>query len=429
MNMASGFKDGADIRSESDGALQSRTDGIREGTAAPPTLGVGKRLLFSLIIAVLVFSTLEVSASVFLRFTRGYAGGSLLHYEYDAYKILHPARGYIDNRGLSHNLQGFRHPVEVDRTKPDGVYRIFLMGGSTAYGSGTQWSFLQSRYRVIRDDETITHYLRQSLGTALPEVEIELINAAIPTVWTHHHTIYLNQTILGFDPDMILFLDGNNDHFHYEDQHDQFAGYLYSNKARLIMGEPTFRSLASGIGWWLYRKSAFFHIAMEETRSLVGLVRNVVQRSPSPEAIDEEAALAGLRLNLDANVLRVIERNGRMVRAEGVRPVFLLQPLLIMEGRRQSIMSDVESRMFDFMVASSLPGWEGWARRAVPLVADRVSGVADQVGGTFLDLTGIYEGQSDQMFTDYCHLTPAGNRILADNISNHIVPLILADLH
>jgi hypothetical protein len=65
----------------------------------------------------------------------------------------------------------------------------------------------------------------------------------------------------------------------------------------------------------------------------------------------------------------------------------------------------------------------------VPLVADRVSGVADQVGGTFLDLTGIYEGQSDQMFTDYCHLTPAGNRILADNISNHIVPLILADLH
>ena len=302
------------------------------------------------------------------------------------------------------------------------------MGGSTAYGSGTQWAFIQRDYEVIRDDQTISHYLDGLLRIALPEARIEVINAAIPTVWTHHHLIYLNQTILGYDPDMVIFLDGNNDYSYYAEGHDQFEGYVYTNKARLIMGEPTLRALFSANGWWLYRRSAFFHLALESLRSSGWFLASLVRPEEEPEPVDEERALEQLRTTFESNALPMIERNGRLVRDEGVRPVFMLQPLLILEGDRRPIMTDVEQEMFDFMVTSSLPGWESWVRRAAPLVAGMVAEVAEEVGGTFLDLTGVYEGRPEQMYTDYCHLTPDGNRILAEAAAAHVVPLIREDL-
>ena len=71
-----------------------------------------------------------------------------------------------------------------------------------------------------------------------------MINAAITSTWTHHHLIYLNQRILRYDPDMILFMDGFNDFFKSEPDHDQFATYSYGMPSRVIMGEPTLYSLA-----------------------------------------------------------------------------------------------------------------------------------------------------------------------------------------
>jgi hypothetical protein len=399
---------------------------------APPDsskqISTSKKLLFSLILGLVAFGVLEFASVVYLKYTRGYDGEHFLHYRYDSYKNLHPAPGYVDTRGVSHNDQGFRHPTEVVREKPEGVYRIFLMGGSTAYGSGTQWSFIQRDFEVIRDDETISYYLDGFLRSALPDARIELINAAIPTVWTHHHLIYLNQTILGFDPDMIIFLDGNNDHFHYAEGHDQFEGYLYTNKARVIMGDPTLRALFSANGWWLFRRSAFLHVTFEGARSFGWFVRSIVRPPPKPDPVDEERALVQLRATFEANALRMIERNGRLVRGEGVRPVFMLQPLLILEGERRLIMTPIEQEMFDFMVESSLPGWEAWVKRAAPLVSGMVAETAERVGGTFLDLTEIYAGRTEQMYTDYCHLTPMGNRVLAEAAAAHLVPLIREDL-
>ncbi len=50
--------------------------------------------------------------------------------------------------------------------------------------------------------------------------------------------------------------------------------------------------------------------------------------------------------------------------------------------------------------------------------------MASEVGGVFIDLTEIYEHADGQVFTDYAHLTPLGNRITARAIAERIVPLI-----
>ena len=82
------------------------------------------------------------------------------------------------------------------RSQP-GTYRIFLMGASTAYGLGGLWPHIEDRYPVLKNPETIDAYLEQEAAGAIrPDLQIEVINAAITSTWTHHNLIYLNQTIL-----------------------------------------------------------------------------------------------------------------------------------------------------------------------------------------------------------------------------------------
>jgi len=54
-----------------------------------------------------------------------------------------------------------------------------------------------------------------------------------------------------------------------------------------------------------------------------------------------------------------------------------------------------------------------------PLIAKQLTEDAPAEGYHFLDLTSVFDGLNVQTFTDYCHLTPAGNRVAADKIFEH----------
>ncbi len=51
---------------------------------------------------------------------------------------------------------------------------------------------------------------------------------------------------------------------------------------------------------------------------------------------------------------------------------------------------------------------------------------AAESGATVIDLTNIYGGVQEDVFTDYCHLTPLGNRILAEYVGKRILPTLEA---
>ena len=153
------------------------------------------------------------------------------------------------------------------------------MGASTAYGTGGLWTHLQRDFAVLDNDETIAAYLEVALAERLDR-RVEVINAAIPAVWTHHHLIYLYQTILNFDPDMVLFLDGFNDFYFASEGHDQFASFLYKEHSHVIMGPPTLRALFVANGWWLFRKSALIHAVGRAGQYLGRLLQPTPERHP-----------------------------------------------------------------------------------------------------------------------------------------------------
>jgi lysophospholipase L1-like esterase len=405
------------------------TEPLRPPPSAPQqprvVLSRRKRILFSAVLTVVVLVVLELIAGLYLRVSRGYDGTHLYEFEFDPYKNILPARNFVDTRGVRHNSAGFRRSGEVSKVKPANTYRIFLMGGSTAYGTGGLWPHLQRDFAVLKNTETIDAYLERILGQALPGKKIEVINAAITSTWTHHHLIYLNQTILGYDPDMVLFLDGYNDFFHTSPDHDQFGSYLYTTQASGILGEPTLGALARANAWWFYRRSALAFVTFRALRTLKLVVTApFAERDRQPMNVDR--ALANLEQVFPRSALAMHRRMALILRDEGVVPVFMLQPMLILE-RDHKPMTDIEQRLFAFNVESYLPNYEPFIHRPVTLVQERERAMAAELGAQFIDLTGIYGGVAEQIYTDYVHLTPRGNELLARHVAERLVPVIQRD--
>ncbi len=391
-------------------------------SAAEPngTLPRWKKVLFSVVLFVGVLALLEGVAHIYLRITRGYDGEHLYQYVFDPYKNFLPTPNFVDTRGIRHNAQGFRRSEDVPREKPPGTYRVFLMGGSTAYGLGGLWPHLQEDYAVLDNSETIDAYLESILQAALPDRRVEVINAAITSTWTHHSLIYINQAILGFDPDMILLLDGFNDSYHTDPRHDQFASYWYNLPSRVIMGEPSLYALAYANGWWLFRRSALVHVLGRGLR----VVKLALKGRPQQTPVDVEQELAGLSQVFPRNALAMHRRIGLILKDEGVVPVFMLQPLLALERDKQ--MPDVEGQLFEFNIESYRPNYEAFIHQARDTVSAYERAMAEEIGAEFIDLTRIFRQESGQIYTDYAHLTPDGNALLARHVAGRIVPIIRA---
>jgi len=147
---------------------------------------------------------------------------------------------------------------------------------------------------------------------------------------------------------------------------------------------------------------------------------------PEQPPVDVERALAGLRYVFPRSALKMWRRSGLILRDEGVAPVFMLQPMLVLERGRLARMSPEEQRLFRFNVESYRTNYEQFARDAVAYIQGEAAPMAADVGGTFLDLTGIYRDAEGQIFTDYAHLTPHGNEWLARYVAARILPVIRA---
>lgn len=398
------------------------------GPGTPPAPDAPTRLrrwhlvVLALVGVVLLLAIAEGASRLYLRVAEGYDGRHLYQFDFDPYKNILPAPNFVDTRGIRHNKVGFRRSSEVSRKKPEGTYRIFLMGGSTAYGLGGLWPHLDASWPVLPNDSTIDAFLERALTARFPGHRFEVVNAAITSTWTHHSLIYLNQTILGYDPDMVLFLDGYNDFYFFNRDHDQFASYGYNLQSQQILGEPTLKSLFYGIGWWFYRRSAFVHLLGQGGRNVVLLLKGKpVQR---PMVVD--SAVAGFLDVFPRSAMKMHERSGLILQHEGVVPVYLVQPMLILERAKPK--GPTEQKLFEFDVSSWRPGYEDYIHRVVPMAVDSERAVAARVGGIAVDLTGIYDGTPEQTFTDYAHLTPLGNRLLAESILEHIAPRISESL-
>ncbi len=118
----------------------------------------------------------------------------------------HPYSAYAIKPGYSRanieriNSLGFRGE-DISKTKPDGVYRVVAIGGSTTFGVYLPWN------------QSYPYYLQDNLRKRLNTDAVEVINAGMTGSTTAESLHRLFTQILPLEPDMVVIYHAYNDLF------------------------------------------------------------------------------------------------------------------------------------------------------------------------------------------------------------------------
>ncbi len=267
----------------------------------------------------------------------------------------------------------FRTKNEPLMPKPETVFRIFITGGSTAYGSGapsqdaTIGAYLESILR--RDDELI--------GGKEPQV-LTAANAAWAST---HERILIENRLSELDPDLVLSLSGNNDvHWGYRGKDILwFRTYQEEGYWKLL--------------YWLHRVCGLGHLV------------DVVKTESSPMAPKGVAERLHKNVSLSAHALSL----------QDTPYVFLLQPTIAVTDKP---LSEREQELVN-------PEASIYHEQCHAEIKEALSQIR-ATNYTFMDLSSIFDHltENDEVFLDSYHFGDRGNEIVAQAIYQRIAPMI-----
>ena len=115
---------------------------------------------------------------------------------------LHPIYGWLNP--VSHHQEGtdrygYRHNGDKDQDYRAGSIKIFVLGGSTAKGSG------------VKSHETYPAHLQEILRKKLGINDLHVINAGVSGYYSANEFLRLTTEILPQYPDLVISLSGTND--------------------------------------------------------------------------------------------------------------------------------------------------------------------------------------------------------------------------
>lgn len=322
------------------------------------------------------------------------------------------------------------------RDKPENVFRIIMLGGSTMVGYGAS------------PLESIAGHAQRELYRLRPVADgydrIEVINAGVAGFDSAQEYLYLLSELIYYKPDIVVFYDGWNEsinrHGHFSD-----ALFAYMRKAKkfkpvpfssiqmkwhrdystqiekgfrpwgaaVMLKSAISRSLRNswshtGINYWFWKYEAgkkwksFW-------KSIFSLFKDIEKRPPHAVAI---------RKDFDPRTLRVFEENLRhsisLLTRKGIKGAFLLQPIIGVDGKTYS--------HHERLWADSEIGQAKIIRRrrfyqlARPLFDSLAKEFADEKAVCFSDISGAVKDREERLYVDEGHFNSKGYRIIAQSI-------------
>jgi len=400
-----------------------------------------RRILAALAAALLALSgwlVLEGAAWLFRYRKGGWTGLSGdTRYEFDEYLTYRTAPGF-SKRGVKHNDLGFRRSTDVSLEKPQGTLRIFLLGGSAAYGVGSLFGDIRLRPPDLPNDQTIDTHLEEELKKGFPGVRFEVINAAVPGYWTHHHLLNFIVRLRAMAPDMIICMDGFNDYFNYVPGFQQY----YSNPFRHDWSDPVVHPgplgmLAIFLRWagehsFLMRELGKSYLERRVLRGRAG--GGLASRTPPsrfPVATPEErrAFRRSFTETASASFLLVYRQLLALCKLQQTDLVIAFQPMLVLRDKES--LTEAERKLWDYAWRPKERWDVVWDEemltryRIMYDASGRMLAALEGEGAYYIDLHEKVKGCGGQVFTDPCHLTAEGGRCIARILAGRIKPALL----
>ena len=397
-------------------------------------IGATRHTILFLIIGLIVSLLILESLSAVVAHVKGIEKGSWsdrhLYDPYRGHRLNPEFQNSEANLGLKiHSPDGFREDTRVEKVKPQGTFRIIMMGGSALYGLGSAKPY--PVHPSLKNNETIDAYLENAINRELHqqgrETKVEIINAAVTGYWTFQHLVYLNESLYQYTPDLVLFLDGHNDFYISRPKMNHWQDYDYSsvhltdsfNNRRFIFTLYTSVRVAAPYSYFITMLEKVLHLWWErleappKDKSVVGIA------SLSPSFDDQYAQVA------HNSFLRAYSQIQSLSRYYDFKVMFFLQPEIAFENPEVLSPQDKGIRsLTEASIEQSSPGAIASMHRIRSLLpslfkAHNLSEFHDiaQIGGAKLGST--------QLYLDYCHLTPEGSQAVAERLLPFVLRSVL----
>lgn len=278
---------------------------------------------------------------------------------------------------LAINSHQFRAAREVVLPKPIRTLRLFLVGGSTAFGSGAP-----------NLESTIGGCLEAALKEkyAGAGASVELFTVAATAWASTHERIVIENRVSELEPDIVVSLSGYNEaHWAWNKKNvlwfrSYFDSY-YRNLVKLAFA-------AAGV--------AFPEDALRQ-EDMVPEVAQVTQ------ALIKNVTLAQYALPPTTSYM------------------FALQPFILASGKALSKREEAILQRWH-------PEQKGYYLECYKRFREKLSSEARIKGFTFVDLSTAFEpyGGDDEIFLDSAHFGDRGNAILARQMAENLASLVEA---
>ena len=280
----------------------------------------------------------------------------------------HMGRPYVGDN-LYINALGFRDRRQTYVNKPERTVRVFLTGGSTAWGVGAS-----------SQEKTISAVLEELLNDRVAPTSgfrYEVINAAFPAWSTTQEKLLIQQRLVDMHPDVIIMLSGNND-----------------------------------IHWCLADRDVRWFHSYSDANYLT-LLNEMYKSSGHPEWT---TATPFCSRPLDcAELARITARNvgeaAFFAAKASAHLIFALQPNIVSNGKR------LTQRERELRGSMNIPYWES-CYQALRVELGRLN----PSNYRLLDLSRSFDtmGEDQELFMDVYHFADAGQHLIAHELADRI---------
>lgn len=285
------------------------------------------------------------------------------------------------------NEDGFRGD-EIDVKKQSDTYRIFVVGGSTAFGHGS-----------TSDSTTIPGYLQTIINDSNVSKNIEVINAGKPRATSSDEVYYIEKHLRNYDPDLIIIYDGAND---ARGKHLDKA-IISKTTAELNIFENIKRYGAFEKGAQIYRTPFVINdFFIDLNRNFID--QKIISEKTNPQLVKQISSLWKERW-IDTC------KNNEL---KNISTVVILQPMI---GTGKKVLSLDESTF--------LPTHAN--QHDTISILDEMSlhlTILDEHCTKTADFRNIFDNISRPLFYDDVHVVDKGNEIIAKEIFSLITPLL-----
>ena len=281
------------------------------------------------------------------------------------------------------NNFGFRGS-DIFKEKPIDTYRIFVVGGSTTFGFGS-----------TSDDATIPGYLQEEFKKNKNFENVEIINAGMGQATSFHEKYLIENILNGFSPNMIIIYDGSNDVNYREINPTLNKGIVDTEKNPFKFNSyPFYRT--PFIIW----QNTFRHHDVGPTETSTTL-----------------------SLDLEKNTVSFWKQNIDDVcnsqKKDNIKTIFFVQPIL--DSGNKILSNDELEYTKKYLDKVTLEN----------RLMDNFSHELDDLKNScylVADLRNVFDDVKKPLFYDNVHLNDLGNQIVAKEIYEKILPIVLEDI-